>query len=136
MDFIVTNGATLTTPDYLGGRDMILVNMNGANVIASTRPSQNGASVSNCFNFNQQANGLGTTIMYYDSKGQNPLDGSGDFLPFCNQINASMNLWIKCTANTSVSTYNDKRFFGECDDGSGAGTSPIWLFGTTSGGGL
>jgi len=136
MDFVVTNGSTLTAPDYLGGRDMILVNMNGANVIASTRPSQNGASVSNCFNFNQQANGLGTTIMYYDSKGQNPLDGSGDFLPFCNQINASMNLWIKCTANTTVNSYTDKRFFGECADAGGAGTSPIWLFGTDSASGF
>jgi hypothetical protein len=83
LDFVVTNtdGTTITTFDYLGARDMILFNMNGANVLTSTRPSQNSSSVSNCFNFDQQASGVGTTIMYYDSKGQNALDGSGDFLP-------------------------------------------------------
>src|SRR5262245_60792537 len=79
LDFAVTNGSIITTPDYVGARDMILVGMNGANVLASTRPSTNSTSVSNCFNFSQAP---GTTIMYYDSKGQNALDGSGDFLPF------------------------------------------------------
>ncbi len=136
LDFVVTNGTTLTTPDYIGGRDMTLVNMNGNNVLASTRPTQNSSSVSNCLNFDQQANGLGTTIMYYDANSQNPLTGAGDFLPFCNQINATMNFWIKCTANTGISSYTDKRFFGECGHNSGAGTSPIWLFGTDSGSGF
>ena len=139
LDFVVTNGATITTYDYISARDMQLVNMNSANKIASTRPSSNSQSVSNCLNFDQTGSGLGTTIMYYQSKGQGGLplngSGSGDFLPFCNQINATMNFWIKCTANTNVSTYNDKRFFGEADDGNGQ-NAPLFLFGTSSGGGL
>jgi hypothetical protein len=133
LDVVITNGATLTTPDCIGGRDMILVNMNASNLLSSTRPSLNSASVSNCLNFSQ-AGGL-ATIMYYDSKGQNPLDGSGDFLPFCNQVNASMNLWIKLNATVdSTHGYRDKRFFGEADDGSSAGTAPLWLFGADSSG--
>lgn len=135
LDFVRTNGSTVTTPDYILGRDMILLNMNSTNVIASTRPTANSASVSNCFNFNQQASGIGTTIMYYVAKPQNPLDGSGDFLPFMNQINATMSFWIKSTANTAVNAYNDKRFFGECDNSSGQ-AGPICLLGTSSGGGL
>jgi hypothetical protein len=133
LDFVITNGSTITAPDFIGGRDMTMVNMNGANVIASTRPSQNAASISNCFNFNQ----AGATIMYYQSKGQHPLDGSGDFLPFCNQINATMNFWIKFNSvidTNGTHAYRDKRLFGECGDGTAAGTSPIWLFGTDSAG--
>src|SRR5581483_9085394 len=88
LDIVVTNGATITTPDYLNGRDMILFGMNGANVIPSTRPSTNSASVVNCFNFDQGPTAIGNTIMYYDAKPQNALTGGGDFLPFNNQINA------------------------------------------------
>ena len=139
LDFVQTNGATIVAFDYVSARDMTLVNMNGANVVASTRPTGNSASLSNCFNFNQTASGVGTTIMYYQSKGQGglPLNGtgSGDFLPFCNQINATMNFWIKCTADTGVNAYSDKRFFGECDDGNGQ-SAPLFLFGTSNGGGL
>jgi hypothetical protein len=139
LDFVVTNGATISTFDYVSARDMTLFNLNGTHVIASTRPSGDPTTVSNCLNFDQQASGVGNTIMYYQSKGQGGLplngSGSGDFLPFCNQINATMSFWIKCTANTGVNAYNDKRFFGEADDGNGV-NAPLFLFGTSSGGGL
>jgi len=130
LDFVVTNGTTLTTPDYIGGRDLILSPAaTGNNVVHSTRPSQNSATVSNCFNLNQSG---GATVLYYNSKGQNPLTGGGDFLPFCNQVNASLNFWIK---SINTSGFNDSRFFGECDT-TGGQAGPIWLWGTSSAGGL
>jgi hypothetical protein len=130
LDKVETNGSSITTPDHLNGRDMLLSPAAGAgNVIASTRPSLNGASVSNCFNLNQVG---GATVIYYNSTGQNPLTGGGDFLPFHNQINATMSFWIKCNDTTGR---NDSRFFGECDT-TGANAGPILLWGTSSGGGL
>ncbi len=124
LDFAVTNGSTITTPDFLNGRDMILSPaMTGNNVIASTRPSLNSATVSNCFNLNQAG---GATVIYYNSKGQDPLTGGGDFLPFCNQVNATMNFWIKGNA-----VGGDTRFFGECDT-TGGQANPLYLWGDHS----
>ncbi|HWD18171.1 MAG TPA: hypothetical protein VHB20_02740 [Verrucomicrobiae bacterium] len=127
LDIVVTNGTTITTPDYIGGRDMILNNMNSGNLVAATRPTLNAASTNACLNFSQVG---GPTLIYYASKGQNAVDGSGDFLPFCNQLNASMSFWVKVTASGG---YNDTRFFGECDNSSGQ-SGPIWLWGSSSGG--
>lgn len=129
LDIVVTNGTTYTTPDYIGGRDLILNNMNGNNLIPAGHPTLNSASTNLCLNLTQSG---GATVLYYNSKGQNPLDGSGDFLPFCNQVNATMNFWIRCTASSG---YNDTRFFGEADT-TGGQSAPLWLFGTSSSGGL
>jgi len=129
LDIVATNGGTVTTPDYLGGRDMILNNMTGANLIPAGHPTLNSASTNMCLNFTQSG---GATLIYYASKGQNAVTGGGDFLPFCNQLNATMNFWIKAGATTG---YNDTRFFGECDNSSGQ-SGPIVLWGTSSGGGL
>src|SRR5262249_54215136 len=82
----LTPGNPGTTPDIINRRDL---NLSPAfsitNIIPSTHP---GGIVSNCFNLNQVG---GATVLYYASAGQNPLDGSGDFLPFCNQRTATMN---------------------------------------------
>jgi len=129
LDIVITNGGTITTPDYIGGRDMILNNMTGANLLPATRPTLNPASTNMCLNFTQSG---GATLIYYASKGQNAVTGGGDFLPFCNQLNASMNFWIKIAATTG---YNDTRFLGECDNSSGQ-SGPIWLWGSNNGGGV
>ena len=124
LDSVVTNGSTLTTPDHLSGRDLILTPaMTAAKVVPSTRPSLNPATVSNCFNLNQSG---GATVVYYNSKGQDPLTGGGDFLPFCNQLNATMSFWIKGNA---VGT--DTRFFGEADT-TGGQANPLYLWGDHS----
>jgi hypothetical protein len=63
---------------------------------------------SNCFNFTQSG---GPTVIYYQSTGQNPLDGSGDFLPFINQRGATMNFWVKGSLPAG-----DLRVMAECAD--------------------
>jgi len=63
LDAVSSGG--LTTPDYVGGRDMILHRMDSNNVIPSDRTM---GAASNCFNFTQSG---GATVIYYNSTGQN-----------------------------------------------------------------
>jgi hypothetical protein len=117
-------GSVLTTPDLIGGRDLILANMGASNIVASTH---SGGAVTNCFNMPQTGNVA--TLLYYASTGQDPLTGAGDFLPFCNQRNATMNFWVKANGLTSQA---DKRFFGEADNLNTTG-DPLFLIGCSSG---
>lgn len=112
---------TNTTPDVISRRDMWLYGMGPANIVPSTRP---GGGASNCFYFSQAG---GATVIYYNTTGQNPLTGEGDFLPFCNQRGATMNFWIKSSTQSG-----DKRFFGEADT-TGGSANPLLLIGTSSG---
>lgn len=125
LDTINPDGKS--TPDFVGGRDLLLTPaVTSSNLVASTHP---GGAVSNCFNL-PQAGGQATAL-YYESKGQDPLTGAGDFLPFCNQRGASMNFWVRSTGGAG--TYGgDKRIFGEADTTGGAG-DPLWLIGSSSG---
>jgi len=119
LDFLNPDGAT--TPDLISRRDLILYGMGASNIVASTRT---GGAVTNCFNFTQTGAG---TVVYYNSTGQDPLTGTGDFLPFINQRGATMNLWVLSSVNSG-----DKRIFGECDT-TGSAANPIMLIGTSSG---
>jgi hypothetical protein len=93
------------TPDLINRRDMTLVNMTAANIVAASHPGINSSNLA--FNFNQSG---GPTVAYYTTTGQNPFDGSGDFLPFINQRGATMNIWVK-TVNL---TGNELRVMAEC----------------------
>jgi len=107
----------VTTPDYVSGRDLVLYRMSVSDLVASDRSV---GAVSNCFNLTQSG---GATVLYYNSTGQDPLTGGGDFLPFANQLNGTMSFWLK-----GNSVANDVRFFGECDTTGGQG-NPLWLWG-------
>jgi hypothetical protein len=96
----------VTTPDLVSRRDMTLVNMNSNNIVSDSHP---GIESNYVFNFTQSG---GPTIMFYQSTGQNPLDGSGDFFPFINQRGATMNFWIK----GPVPANQDLRVFAEGTD--------------------
>ena len=100
------NSDVVTTPDLVSQRDMTLINMNSNNIVPANHPGMGGGS--NCFYFNQSG---GPTLAYYHTTGQNPLGGSGDFLPFINQRGATMNFWLKATL-TNVSS--EVRVMGEC----------------------
>jgi len=95
----------VTTPDLVNRRDMTLFNMSSNSIVPANHPGMGGGS--NCFNFSQS--GM-PTVIYYQSTGQNPLDGSGDFLPFINQRGATMNFWVKGPLPAS----NDQRVMAEC----------------------
>ena len=120
----VANGTTLTTPDVIGGRDLILSPATtAANVVPANRPFGAPGASSNCFNLNQVG---GATVLYYTTRGQDPLDitnlAVSDFLPFCNQLNATMCFWIKGAAVGA-----DLRVMGEAaNDGN---NNPLWLWG-------
>lgn len=124
LDSVLTNGATLTTPDHIGGRDLILsAATTAANLIPANRPLGAPGASSNCFNLNQSG---GPTVLYYNSRGQSPLEIANptvsDFLPFCNQLNATMSFWVK-----AASPGTDTRFMGEAaNDGN---NDPLWLWG-------
>lgn len=94
-----------TTPDLISRRDLTLVNMTAANIVAASHPGINQSNA--CMNFSQSG---GATVAYYTTAGQNPFNGSGDFLPFINQRGATMNFWVK-TYNTSG---NEQRVMAEC----------------------
>jgi hypothetical protein len=94
----------VTTPDLVNLRDMTLYGMGRTNIVAGSHP---GIESNYVMNFSQSG---GPTVIYYQSTGQNPLDGSGDFLPFINQRNATMNFWIK--GNLPAGT--DQRIMAEC----------------------
>ncbi len=85
----IINGAT---PDLVSRRDMTLQNMSAANIVAASHSGINSSNLA--FDFNQSG---GPTLIYYATTGQNPFNGSGDFLPFINQRGATMNFWVKST---------------------------------------
>ena len=99
-------GNTNATPDYINRRDMTLSGMTAANIVAASHPGIEPAGLA--FNFNQSP---GTTLIYYRTTGQNPLDGSGDFLPFIDQRGATMNFWVKANASNIA---GELRIFAEC----------------------
>lgn len=119
LDYLNADGRT--TPDLISRRDLILSDaVSSNNLVASTH---SGGAVTNCFNLNQSG---GPTVLYYNSTGQDPLTGEGDFLPFCNQRGATMNFWIK---GNQLGT--DTRFFGEADT-TGGQANPLYLWGDHS----
>ncbi len=112
-------GTTNITPDLVSRRDltMYLGSMaeyqNGpAAILAGSRPGM--GTRTNVMNLPQTP---AATVLVYQSSGQNPLDGSGDFLPFINQRGATMNFWVK----GPVPAYTDLRVMAECaDNGDGS----------------
>lgn len=74
------------TPDMISRRDMTLSGMTTANIVAASHPGINSSNLA--FNFSQSP---GNTLIYYQTTGQNPFNGAGDFLPFINQRGATMN---------------------------------------------
>ena len=103
----VLSSNTNVTPDLISRRDMTLVNMTAANIVAASHPGINSSNTA--FNFNQSG---GPTLAYYATTGQNPFDGSGDFLPFVNQRGATMNFWIKSVPANTGGT--ELRLMAEC----------------------
>ena len=67
----VLSSNTNVTPDLISRRDMTLVNMTAANIVAASHPGINSSNTA--FNFNQSG---GPTLVYYATTGQNPFDGS------------------------------------------------------------
>jgi hypothetical protein len=114
------------TPDLVSRRDMSLVNMTAANIVAASHAGINSSNAA--INFTQSG---GVTLIQYRTTGQNPFDGSGDFLPFINQRGATMNFWVKSTNNL---TGNEYRIMAECaQDGQ---SSPFFSISTKSGSSL
>jgi hypothetical protein len=95
-----------TTPDLISRRDMVVVNMTSNNIVPANHAGIDSSS--KCFNFTQSGS---PTVIYYATTGQNPFDGSGDFLPFINQRGATMNFWVIAANNLSGS---EQRVMGEC----------------------
>lgn len=118
LDYL-TPGNTNTTPDVISRRDMWLVNMGPTNIVTG--------KWGYCLYFSQTPT---PTVIYYNSTGQDPLTGNGDFLPFVNQRGATMNFWIKSAAAGPFG--GDKRFFGEADT-TGGSANPLLLIGSSSG---
>jgi hypothetical protein len=90
-------GTTNQTPDLIYRRDFtmclgqVFTYMNGpAYIVAGSHPGMGDSTA--VMNLSQSP---AITVMVYQGTGQNPLDGSGDFLPFINQRGATMNFWIK-----------------------------------------
>jgi len=123
----VLSDNTNVTPDIVSRRDFTMINMTAANnIVAASHPGINSSNTA--FNFNQSG---GPTLAYYATTGQNPFDGSGDFLPFVNQRGATMNFWVKTTNNV---TGNEYRIMAEtAQDGQ---SSPFFSISTKSGSGL
>jgi hypothetical protein len=96
-----------TTYDIINRRDLSLVNMTSNNIVSGSHPGM--GSSTNVINLTQSP---GPTLLVYQSTGQNPLTGGGDFLPFINQRGATMNFWIK----GPVPSMTDLRVFAECAD--------------------
>lgn len=119
----VLAGTTNVTPDLISRRDLTMSTaMSPASFVAGSHPGM-GDSV-NVANFSQSG---GSTVAYYQSTGQDPLTGAGDFLPFINQRGATMNFWIKA-AYTGA---NDARFMAECaNNGDG---NPFFSLGQNAG---
>jgi hypothetical protein len=95
------------TPDLISRRDMTLQNMTAANVVAASHPGINSSNLA--LNFTQSG---GPTVIHYATTGQNPYDGSGDFLPFINQRGATMNVWVKGVNASAGGT--EYRIMAEC----------------------
>jgi hypothetical protein len=102
-----TPGSTNATPDLIGRRDFTMINMTATNFIADTHGGIDGPKVIDL------AQSGGATILLYFSKGQNPLSGTFDTLPFINQRNATMNFWIKGNP-TNANVGGEVREWAEC----------------------
>ena len=101
-------GTTNKTPDLISRRDLLFTPaMSSANIIAGSHPGMGDSTA--IMNLSQTAGSGGNTIMTYQSSGQNPLTGAGDFLPFINQRGATMNFWIK-----GAPAGDDSRAWAEC----------------------
>ena len=105
-------GTTNSTPDLVNRRDLTMYlgslagYMNGpAYIVAGSHPGMGNST--NVMNLSQSPS---PTVLVYFSTGQNPLDGSGDFLPFINQRSATMNFWVKGNVPSSF----DQRVMAEC----------------------
>jgi hypothetical protein len=122
----VLDGTTNVTPDFINRRDMkMTAAMSPANFVPGSHSGM-GDSV-NVINFSQSG---GSTVMYYQSAGQNTLTGEGDFLPFINQRGATMNFWMKAALPGSG---NDQRLMAECaNNGDG---NPFFSLGQNAGNG-
>jgi hypothetical protein len=108
------------TPDLISRRDMALVNMTAANIVAASHPGINESNAA--MNFSQSG---GPTVISYTTTGQNPFDGSGDFLPFIDQRGATMNFWVKAANPLNGNEY---RAMAECaNDGQ---SSPFFSIST------
>lgn len=108
----LTPGSTNSTPDLVSRRDFTMnlgsptAYMNGpAYIVAGSHPGMGDSSA--VMNLSQSPS---ATELIYISSGQNPLDGSGDFLPFINQRGATMNFWIKGPLPSAA----DQRVMAEC----------------------
>jgi hypothetical protein len=108
------------TPDLVSRRDLTMMNMTAANVVAGSHLGVNSSNL--VMNFNQSG---GPTVAYYNTTGQSPFDGSGDFLPFINQRGATMNFWVK---GLNPLNNNEYRIMAECaNDGQ---SSPFFSIST------
>ena len=108
-----TQGTTNQTPDLINRRDFLMSGMNPSYFVPGNHPGMGDSS--NVINFTQSP---GATLLIYQSTGQTPLTGAGDFLPFINQRGATMNFWVKGAANPG----NDLRVMGECADNGDSGS--------------
>ena len=108
------------TPDLVSRRDLSMINMTAANIVAASHAGINSSNAA--INFNQSG---GPTLAYYATTGQNPFDGSGDFLPFINQRGATMNFWIK-TISPAGTGGNELRLMAECANDGQSGPFFSW----------
>jgi hypothetical protein len=102
-------GTTNVTPDLINRRDLVMTPALTPSSFVSGSHSGMGDSV-NVINLSQSP---GATVLTYQSTGQNPLTGGGDFLPFINQRGATMNFWVK---GNGASVGGELREFAECSD--------------------
>src|SRR5215831_15454648 len=105
-------GTSNATPDLISRRDFVMylgsmsAYQNGpAAIVAGSHPGMGDSNL--VINVSQSPS---PTVMVYQSSGQNHQDGSGDFLPFINQRNATMNFWMK----GALPSGNDQRVMAEC----------------------
>jgi hypothetical protein len=93
-------GSTNTTPDLVSRRDLTM-NLGGptayfgAGNILSTNSVAGHPGMGDSAAIMNLDQSPSATLLIYQSSGQNPQDGSGDFLPFINQRGATMNFWMK-----------------------------------------
>lgn len=109
----VTPGTTNQTPDLISRRDFLMHGMNSSYFVSGSHPGMGGST--NVVDLSQSP---GPTLLIYQSTGQVPLTGGGDFLPFINQRGATMNFWIK----GALPTTTDLRVMAECADNGDGGS--------------
>ena len=121
----VVPGTTDVTPDLINRRDMTMHGMTSNNIVVGSHPGIEAGGL--VMNFSQSP---AATLIYYQTAGQNPLDGSGDFLPFINQRGATMNFW--CRLNGAVTSGGELRAMAETDNG-GGDNNPFFSISATGG---